>query len=246
MQSVDMFFEPVRALLSEVGAFLPRLVLAVVVLVGGWLIAKLARFAVVKALRTINFHVLTERSGMDSFLRQGGLQGDTSGIFGLLVYWLVILAALIIACNGLGLTYITDLLHRVVLFVPNVFVALIVLAFGSYFARFIGTAVITYTRNIGLPEGELLARLARYAILAVVVLIALDQVNIGGPIVRDSFLIVLGGLVFAVALAVGLGCKDWVARHLEERWPSPGTAEPVPPRQQPVDRKPDLFDELSR
>jgi hypothetical protein len=104
----------------------------------GWW-PKLLRFAVVKALRTVNFHVLTERSGMDGFMRQGGLQGDTSGIFGLLVYWLVILAALIIAFNGLGLTYITDLLHRVVLFVPNVFVALIVLAFGGYFARFIGT-----------------------------------------------------------------------------------------------------------
>lgn len=241
MQSVDMLFEPVRAFLSQIGVFLPRLLLAVVVLVGGWLVAKLARFTVVKALRTINFHVLTERAGMDGFLRQGGLQVDTNGIFGLLVYWLVILAALIIACNGLGLTYITDLLHRVVLFVPNVFVALIVLAFGSYFARFIGTTVIAYTRNVGLHDGELLGRLARYAILAFVALIALDQVNIGGPIVRDSFLIVLAGLVFAAALAVGLGCKDWVARHLEERWPSPGTQDVAPKTD-----KPDLFDDLRR
>ena len=242
MQSVDMFFEPVRAFLSQVGSFLPRLVLALVVLVGGWLVAKLLRFAVVKALRTVNFHVLTERSGMDGFMRQGGLHGDTSGIFGLLVYWLVVLAALIIAFNGLGLTYITDLLHRVVLFVPNVFVALIVLAFGGYFASFVGTTVIAYTRNVGLHDGELLGRLARYAILAFVVLIALDQVNIGGPIVRDSFLIVLGGVVFAAALAIGLGCKDWVARHLEERWPSPGTTEQLPK----PDGKPDLFDELGR
>ena len=241
MQSVDMLFEPVRAFLSQIGGFLPRLLLAVVVLVGGWLIAKLARFTVVKALRTINFHVLTERSGMDGFLRQGGLEGDTSGIFGLLVHWLVILAALIIAFNGLGLTYITDVLHRIVLFVPNVFVALIVLAFGAYFARFIGTTVIAYTRNVGLHDGELLGRLARYAILAFVALIALDQVNIGGPIVRDSFLIVLAGLVFAAALAVGLGCKDWVARHLEQRWPSPGTQDAAPK----ADR-PDLFDDLRR
>jgi hypothetical protein len=241
MQSVDMLFEPVREILAQIGAFLPRLLLAVVVLVGGWLVAKLARFTVVKALRTVNFHVLTERSGMDGFLRQGGLHGDTNGIFGLLIYWLVILAALIVACNGLGLTYITDLLHRVVLFVPNVFVALVVFAFGGYFARFIGTTVTTYTRNIGLHDGELLGRLARYAILVFVALIALDQVNIGGPVVRDSFLIVLAGLVFAMALAVGLGSKDWVARHLEERWPSPGTAEIAPK----VD-KPDLFDDLGR
>jgi hypothetical protein len=242
MQSVDMLFEPVRSFLSQVGAFLPRLLLALVVLVGGWLVAKLARLAVVKALRAINFHVLTERAGMDGFLRQGGLQGDTTGIFGVLVYWLVILAALIIAFNSLGLTYITDLLHRVVLFVPNVFVALVVLALGGYFARFVGTTVTTYTRNTGLHDGDLLGTLARYAILAFVVLIALDHVNIGGPIVRDSFLIVLAGLVFAIALAVGLGCKDWVARHLEERWPSPGSTEEAPPKAD----KPDLFDDLKR
>ena len=241
MQSVDMLFEPVRQFLAQVGAFLPRLLLAVLVLVGGWLVAKLARFAVVKALRTVNFHVLTERSGMDAFLRQGGLEGDTSGIFGLLVHWLVILAALIIAFNGLGLTYITDVLHRIVLFVPNVFVALVVLALGGYFARFIGITVTAYTRNIGLHDGELLGRLARYAVLAFVALIALDQVNIGGPIVRDSFLIVLSGFVFAIALAVGLGFKDWVARHLEERWPSPGTTDVAPK----VER-PNLFDELPR
>ena len=73
MESVDMLLEPVRAFLAQIGAFLPALALALLVLVGGWLVAKLARFAVVKALRAINFHVLTERAGIDGFLRQGGI-----------------------------------------------------------------------------------------------------------------------------------------------------------------------------
>ena len=110
MQSVDMMFEPVRAFLAQVGVFLPRVMLALLVLVAGWLVAKLARLAIEKALRAINFHVLTERAGIDGFLREGGMETDSVSIFGALVYWLVILAALIIAFNGLGLTYITDLL----------------------------------------------------------------------------------------------------------------------------------------
>ena len=68
---------------------------------------------------------------MDGFLEQGGIRTDTTGIFGVLVYWLVILAALIIAFNSLGLTYITELLREVVLFVPQVIVALLILAFGD-------------------------------------------------------------------------------------------------------------------
>ena len=219
MQEVDVLLEPVRAFLSQVGIFLPRLLLAVVVLIGGWLLAKLARFTVAKALRAINFNVLTERSGLDGFLRQGGLAGDTSSVFALLVYWLVILAALIVACNGLGLTYITELLGRVVWFVPKVLVALVILAVGSYFARFIGDTVRTYGGNIALRDVDLLARLAQYAIQAFVVLIALDHLDIGGSIVRDSFLILLAGVVFAFALAFGLGGRDWAAERIAHWWP---------------------------
>jgi hypothetical protein len=158
MEKLDMLIEPLRALLAQVGAFLPRLALALVLLIGGWLLAKAARFTVVRALRAVNFNVLTERAGLDGFLEQGGIRTDTTGIFGALVYWLVILAALIIAFNGLGLTYITDLLHKVVLFVPHVVVALLILAFGAYFARFVATAVSTYCRNIGVGRATRAAR----------------------------------------------------------------------------------------
>ncbi|HET9386333.1 MAG TPA: hypothetical protein VFO67_14390 [Gemmatimonadales bacterium] len=219
MESVNIYLEPVRAFLAQVGAFLPRLALALAVLIAGWLAAKLARFTVVKGLRAINFNVLTERAGMDGFLKQGGLERDTTDIFGLLVYWLVIFAALVIACNGLGLTYITDLLGRVVLFVPKVIVALVILAFGAYFAAFIGGTVITYCRNVGIQDADLLGKLAQYAIIGFVVLIALDQINIGGDIIRQSFLIILGGVVLALALAFGIGGQHWAAGLLERWWP---------------------------
>ena len=219
MESVNIYLEPVRAFLAQVGAFLPRLALAFAVLVAGWLAAKVSRFATVKGLRAINFNVLTDRSGMDGFLRQGGIERDTTDIFGMLVYWLVIFAALVIACNGLGLTYITDLLGQVVLFVPKVIVALVILAFGTYFAAFVGSTVLTYCRNVGIQDSDLLGKLAQYAIIGFVVLIALDQINVGGAIIRQSFLIMLGGVVLALALAFGIGGQHWAAGLLEHWWP---------------------------
>jgi hypothetical protein len=215
----NMLLEPIRATLTQVGVFLPKLALALVVLIAGWLLARLARFAVARGLRAINFNVLTERAGMDGFLKQGGLQSDTTDIFAVLVYWLVIFIALVIAFNGLGLTYITDLLGQVVLFVPKVIVALLIIAFGGYFALFIGNAVGTYCRNVGMKDGELLGTLAQYAIIAFVVLMALDQVSIGGDIIRHSFLILLGGVVLGLALAFGLGGQKWAAQLLERWWP---------------------------
>ncbi|MCC6611092.1 MAG: hypothetical protein IT515_15650 [Burkholderiales bacterium] len=222
MNEVNMLLEPVRVFLAQVGAFLPRLALAIAVLIAGWLAAKVARFAVLRGLRAVNFNVLTERAGVDGFLAQGGVKSGTTEILATLVYWLVILATLVIAFNSVGLTYITDLLGRVVLFVPKVIVALLILVFGAYFARFIGDTVTTYCRNVGIQDAPLLGNLARYAILAFVVLIALDQVNVGGDIVRQSFLVVLAGIVLALALAFGLGGKDWAAERLERWWPKRG------------------------
>jgi hypothetical protein len=216
---MNTVIEPLHSLMLQVGAFLPRLAIALIAIIAGWLLAKAARFAVVKALRAINFNVLTERAGLDGFLRQGGIRSDTTDIFGVLVYWLIVLAALVIAFNTLGLNYITDLVRQVVMFVPRLMVALVILAFGSYFARFIAGAVMAYCRNIGIQDGDILGRLAQYAILAFVVLIALEQMQIGGDIVRYAFLILLAGVTLALALAFGLGGREWAAQLLERWWP---------------------------
>jgi hypothetical protein len=222
MEQVDVLLEPLRAFLREVGIFLPRLAIALLVLLGGWVLAKIARFAIVRGLRAINFPVLTERAGVDGFLRQGGIESDTTEVFGILTYWVVILAALIVAFNGLGLAYVTDLLGRVMLFVPRLIVALLVLVFGSYFGRFLGNAVTTYCRNVGIQDARLLGDLVHYAVVAFVVLIALDQMQIGGDIIRESFLIILAGIVLALALAFGIGGSRWAAGLLEHWWPSCG------------------------
>jgi hypothetical protein len=218
-QKIDLYLEPLRAFLRQAAELAPRVVLALVVLIVGWLIAKLVRFAIARALRAINFKVLTERAGLDAFLRNGGIRADTTELIALLCYWVVILGALIVGFNGLGLSYVTDLLAKVVLFVPRVLVALVILAFGSYFARVVGDAVCAYFRNVQMQDADLLGRLAQYALLTFVVLIALDQVAVGGDIVRQTFLIILAGVVFALALAIGLAGREWAADLLERWWP---------------------------
>jgi hypothetical protein len=219
MQSIDLLLETTREFLHQVAAFLPRLLLALVVLAVGWLLAKAARFAVERALRAVNFTVLTERAGTDNFLHQAGMRGDTTTLFGLVGFWLVILATLMIAFNGLGLTYITDLLGRVVWFTPKLLVAMLVVVFGSYCARFVGGAVQSYCEDAQIPDADMLGRIARYLIVIFVVMIALGQVEVGGDIVQRTFLILLAGLVLALALAFGLGGKEWAAAMLERWWP---------------------------
>jgi hypothetical protein len=219
MQSIDMLVDTTREFLHQIAAFLPRLLLALFVVAVGWLLAKAVRFAIERALRAVNFNVLTERAGTDNFLRQAGMRGDTTTLFGLVAFWLVILASLIIAFNGLGLTYITELLGRAVLFTPKLLVAMLLLIFGSYCARFVGDAVQAYCVDAQIPDADMLGRIVRYVIMTLVVMIALSQVEIGGDIVQRTFLIILGGLMLALALAFGIGGKDWAAALLQRWWP---------------------------
>lgn len=217
MESFDVLVEPLRGLLQQIGAFLPRLMVALVVLLIGWLVAKAFRLGVVKALRALNFHVLTEKAGIDGFLKQGGSEKDATDLFGWLAYALVILASLLLASNGLGLSQVTELLGKIVFFVPRVLVAMLVLVFGSYFALFVAGAVRGYFRRVAIHDSELLARLAQYAVMVFVVLLAIDHLDIGGGLIQQTFLILLAGVVFAVALALGLGARDR-AQSLVERW----------------------------
>lgn len=219
MQSIDMLVDATREFFHQTAAFLPKLLLALLVVVIGWLLAKAVRFALERGLRAINFNVLTERAGTDNFLKQAGMRGDTSTLFGLVAFWLVIVAALIIAFNGMGLTYLPDLLGRVVLFAPKLFIAMLIMVFGSYCARFVGDAVQNYCLDAHIADADVLGRLVRYVIMLFVVMIGLSQVEVGGDIVQRTFLIVLAGLMLAIALAFGLGGKDWAASMLQRWWP---------------------------
>lgn len=231
MENVNVLLEPLRASLHQVGEFLPRVLLAIVILVAGWLLAKGLRFAVVKGLRGLNFHVVTEKAGLDRFLRQGGGEMDTIALFGALVYWLAILAALMVAFNSMGLAYVTELLGRIVLFVPKVMVAVLIIAFGAYFARFMGTAVATYFRNVGMGDAEAVGAITFYAIMVFVVLTALDQLGLG-DIIRQTFLIIVAAVAFAFALAFGLGGQKRAAEALEG-WSRRGRERADAPERQP-------------
>ena len=217
MNDINVLLEPVHALLNQIGAFMPRLLIALGVLVAGWLVAKVFRFSVVKALRALNFNVLTERAGVDGFLQQGGTENDTTDVVGWIAYAIALLASLIIAFNSLGLTQVTDLLSKILLFTPKLLLALLVTVFGSYFARFVGTTVHGYCRSAGISDGDLLGRVARYAILTFVLLLAVDHLDISGGLIQQTFLIFLAGFVFAGALAFGLGARDHAAALLR-RW----------------------------
>lgn len=219
MNSIDMLLEPLRTVLVQAGVFAPRLVFAILVILLGWLLAKMLRAAAARSLRLVNFNVLSARSGVDSFLAQFGVPYDGAELFALLLYWSVLLVAFMAASSGLGVTYLSELLRELLYLAPRIALALLIVVLGGYFARFVRGAVVRYCAEVRLPDGELLARMAQYAIMVFVVLIALDLAHLIGELARQAFLIVLAGVALALALAFGLGARDHASELLERWWP---------------------------
>ena len=215
-QQLSVVVESVRSFMVQLGEFLPKLIGAVIILIVGWFVAKFLMFIVVKGLKLINFNVLTEKAGVDGFLKKGGLRKGTTDILGILIYWLVILATLLVAFNALGLTVVSDLVGRITLFIPNVIVAVLILTIGLYFARFVEEAVVAYGKNVGLDEALLIGKLARWALIVFVVIISLGQMNIADRYLQPAFFIILGGVTLALALAFGLGGQKWAADQLDK------------------------------
>lgn len=214
MDQVSIVLEPVKYFTSQVAYFLPRLLMATIVLVAGWLVAKLLVSGSVRALNMVNINVLTEKAGINNFLVQGGIKRTPVEIIGILMYWVIILLTLLVASNILGLAVVSDLFSDMLQFIPKVIVSVLILTIGLYFARFISDIVYAYGVNIGFEDAEVIARITRYAIVAFVIVIALGQVNIGNAILVPAFLILFGGVVLAFALAFGLGGREWAASQI--------------------------------
>jgi hypothetical protein len=215
-QQVTVVREFLSTSMIELGQFLPKLLGAILILVVGWLIAKFLQFIVVRGLKAIGFSIVTEKAGLDGFLKKGGVKKGTIDVLGLLIYWLIILVTLLAAFNWLGLTVVSELFGRVTEFIPNVIVAVLILTIGLYFARFLSDAITAYTRNVGMEDAVLVGRVTYYAITVFVIILALGQMRIADGILYPALLIIIAGIVLALALAFGLGGQKWAADQLDK------------------------------
>src|SRR3989440_1942124 len=200
--------------LNLVFAFIPKLISFLVILLVGWIVASVVSKAVTFLLRKIGFDRLSERIGL-SRLEQGmGLRMDAAGVLGKVVYWFIFLIFLVPAVDSLGLTTVSNILNQIIAYIPNVFVAIVVLFLGTLAATFVADIVrgATASTNIGNPN--IFAGIARWAIIGFAALIALEQLQIAPALINELFAAVVGAAAIAFGLAFGLGGQDTARRWL--------------------------------
>ena len=194
--------------------FIPRIIGFLLILLIGWGIAVLVSKAVVWLLRRVGFDNMANRIGLTRFDQRIGIHLDPAGVLGKIVYWFVFLIFLVAAADALGLPAVSNILNQLVAYIPNVFVAILVLFLGTLAATFIADIVRGFTAGTNIGNANIFANIARFAIIGFAALIALEQLQIAPALINELFGAVVAAAAIAFGLAFGLGGQDSARRWL--------------------------------
>jgi len=208
--------DPVKAMLIRIWGYVPSIAGAIVILVVGWLIAKLAEAVIVRILKTVRLDVASDKAGLSNVLAQGDIKLTISELIGALIYWIVILVVIATALGTLNLTIAADLVARLIEYVPNILGALFILIAGTFVADFIAKIVITTASNAGIAKARLLSKVAKFVLVTFAVIIAIEQLRIASTVIVLAVNIVLISIGLGIALAFGLGCKDIAGKFVSD------------------------------
>jgi len=200
--------------LNLVFAFIPNLISFLVILLVGWIVASVVSKAVTFLLRKIGFDRLSERIGLSRLEQRMGLRMDAAGVLGKVVYWFIFLIFLVPAVDSLGLTTVSNILNQIIAYIPNVFVAIVVLFLGTLAATFVADIVRGATASTNMGNPNMYAAIARWAIMGFVAIIALEQLQIAPALLNELFGAIVAAAALAFGLAFGLGGRETAQRLL--------------------------------
>lgn len=196
---------------------IPKVIGFLVILIIGWIIASALAGAVGALLRAVKFNELARRAGISDFIGKMGMRTDASGMLATLAKWFVRLIVLVVAFDALGLPAVSQVLQQLLLWLPNLVVALVVLVLAGLAANVLGNLVRGATAEAGLGSPDLLETIARFAVIAFGIVIAVNQIGVASTLVNTLFMGLVGALALALGLAFGLGGRD-TAAEIVRNW----------------------------
>jgi mechanosensitive ion channel-like protein len=215
--------ESASRILAGLASILPGAAALVLAMIVAVLVAVSVRWLLWRVLRAMRFDDRLETLGF-SPVAEWSPAKSPSLLGARFAYWVVILLGLLIGLAAIDANQMSAMMGRVLFYLPNVFVAVILVLLGGVLARFLARTVLIGAVNMQIQSARLLSAGVKWMILVLAVAMALDHLSIGGDVLKLAFAILFGGIVLAMALAVGLGSKEMVSRtweHQADRRESP-------------------------
>ena len=221
IETVDTWGEAVLVSVTEALSnflgFLPALLGALLILVLGWIISGFLARLVESGLKRIGFEHAANQTGINGFVARAGQGWSASRIAAEIVKWFIRLIAIQAGAQILGMDQVSQIINAILLWIPNLVVALVIVVVGVLIGRVVGGTVRASTSEMGLANPELLAGAAQYAVIAFAVVAALGQLGIAETVINTLFIGIVGAVALAFAIAFGFGGRE-VAAEITRGW----------------------------
>jgi small-conductance mechanosensitive channel len=202
--------ESLRNALDVFLSYIPQLIGAIVILIVGYIVARILQAVVSRVLQAIGFDSWMEKGGIKQFFDRAQTRETPATVLGKLVFWFVFIIVITMAADALGIQQVSAVLAQLIAYIPSIIAAILILVLAALLANFLAGIVR------GATGSDLLSNIARYAIIIYAAFAAITELGIAVQLTAPTFLIILGAVALAAAIAFGFGAQN-VARDIVEK-----------------------------
>jgi len=209
----QMIMSPMQLLWAKFSSMIPNITAAIVMLVIGYFLARLARLIVRKSLQKLEIDTLAERLKINKTLNTMNITRPVSDLFGVLVFLFIMLAFILSAVEALGFDRVSASIDQLLFYLPKVFSAALVLMAGLFIADMVRSGSRNAAEGVGLEYAPALSKVLYGLVTVITVMLAIDQLEIEIMLLNELIGIVLISVGIAVSLSLGLGSRE-LSRHI--------------------------------
>jgi hypothetical protein len=199
-----------------------RIIVIILIMALGLIISWVCKKLVQKGLMLFRFDNWAEHHGIITFLQRGAVASPPSTIISKIVFWIIIITSLSYGLNFAGMTQFTEYASRVTDALPFAIVSTIIVILGIIFSTFISRAIFMTCENANIGYGDVIAKSVRVLLIIITFAIVFEYLGVGSKIITTSFLIIFGGIVMTLSLALGIGLSNVISSFIKERLRSSG------------------------
>jgi hypothetical protein len=213
---VSELIQALQELARGFAHYLPRLVVMLIIAFVGWVIAYVLKVLVRSILRLTRFSKLSDNAGATQLLNQAALPSSTE-LVSRFVFWVAWIGFILLGVSVLGIVGLQEYISRFFLFLPRLFVALVILFFGLLAANFVSRAVLLAAVNANFRSSRLLSVSIRIIVSIFALSMVFEVLGVAEQTMLVAFATVFGAVMLGLAIAFGLGGQELAREFLEKR-----------------------------
>ena len=156
-------------------------------------------------------------AGIVTFLERGGVKAQPSTIISRIVFWIFIITVFSFGLNLVGLSQFTEYASRITSALPYIVISMIIVIVGIIFSTFMSRVIYMACENANIGYGEIISKSVRILLVVITFGIVFEYMGLGSTIISISFLIIFGGVIMTLSLALGIGLSTVITDFIKEK-----------------------------